>query len=247
MELKQELSREGNWLFTHRSYLPLPFYAGALALMATLGAGSSESAKWVEEVWDQGCFALALLGAVVRFHIAGTVPPRTSGRNTSGQLAEELNTTGWYSVVRHPLYLGNFLIYLAIALYPRTWWFAGFFVLSFWLYYERIMCAEESFLAERFGAAFTAWAAKTRAFLPSRKGWIRASRPFSFKQGLIKERTTILGVAVAFAGLELAEHLAARELDGMDWFWAALVLLAMAIYAVAKWSQKARPAPGTPG
>ncbi|MGB8874133.1 MAG: hypothetical protein WCC75_12145, partial [Desulfobaccales bacterium] len=44
------------------------------------------------------------------------LPPRgTSGRNTQGQVAETLNTTGIYSLVRNPLYLGNFLIWLGLS------------------------------------------------------------------------------------------------------------------------------------
>ena len=32
----------------------------------------------------------------------------TSGRNTHDQVADSLNTSGIYSIVRHPLYVGNF-------------------------------------------------------------------------------------------------------------------------------------------
>ncbi|MGC9453013.1 MAG: methyltransferase family protein, partial [Oceanipulchritudo sp.] len=46
----------------------------------------------------------------------------TSGRNTKQQVAYSLNTTGFYSVVRNPLYLGNFFMYLGIALFTHHWW-----------------------------------------------------------------------------------------------------------------------------
>ncbi|MBW6498500.1 MAG: DUF1295 domain-containing protein [Bacteroidales bacterium] len=61
------------------------------------------------------CLFFCLLGFGIRIYIVGHTPKNTSGRNTSGQLADELNTTGVYSVVRHPLYLGNFFMWLGMA------------------------------------------------------------------------------------------------------------------------------------
>ena len=52
----------------------------------------------------------------------GFAPRGTSGRNTLGQVAEVLNTSGMYSVVRNPLYLGNFVIWLGLALFIKVWW-----------------------------------------------------------------------------------------------------------------------------
>ena len=37
---------------------------------------------------------------------------KTSGKNTAKQIAESLNTSGIYSVLRNPLYLANFLNWL---------------------------------------------------------------------------------------------------------------------------------------
>jgi protein-S-isoprenylcysteine O-methyltransferase Ste14 len=72
-------------------------------------------------------------------------------------VAEVLNTTWMYSLVRNPLYLGNFIIWLGLALFINVWWCTIIVILSFILFYERIIFAEEKFLREKFGKTFK-WA-----------------------------------------------------------------------------------------
>jgi len=50
-----------------------------------------------------------------------------------------------YSMVRNPLYLGNFFMGLAPVLFMHTWWLCVIYVLAFILYYERIIVKEEAF------------------------------------------------------------------------------------------------------
>jgi len=83
------------------------------------------------------------LGLFIRAYAVGHTPANTSGRNTKEQLADELNTTGIYSMVRHPLYLGNFFMWLGAAVLTKNGWFIVAFILLYWIYYERIMFAEE--------------------------------------------------------------------------------------------------------
>ncbi|MEZ4871589.1 MAG: hypothetical protein R2827_04935 [Bdellovibrionales bacterium] len=49
------------------------------------------------------CTVPILLGQFVRAYAVGFSGNKTSGRNTSaGQVAESINKTGMYSMVRHP-------------------------------------------------------------------------------------------------------------------------------------------------
>lgn len=61
------------------------------------------------------------------------------------------NTTGMYSIVRHPLYLGNFFVGFGIVLICSSVWLAVVFCLLFVVYYERLMFAEEEFLRTSSG------------------------------------------------------------------------------------------------
>ena len=111
----------------------------------------SQNRPW-PDYWGLFCLAVALVGLGVRAFTVGCVPERTSGRNTKeGHVANRLNVAGMYSIVRHPLYLGNFIIWIGVAMYCAVWWLVAIVALLFCVYYERIIFAEEEFLRYRFG------------------------------------------------------------------------------------------------
>ena len=66
--------------------------------------------------------------------------------------------------------------------------------LVFWLYYERIMLAEEEFLRARYGKAFDDWAARTPAFLPNFRHWVppthAVQRPGRAAAGVLEPAAT---------------------------------------------------------
>ena len=139
----------------------IPVFLASLPSFTYLGRR-----HWINEVWQVFCLGISFSGLVLRVIIVGRAPLGTSGRNTREQVANSLTTTGLYSVVRHPLYLGNYLILTGIILLPHTWWLVVLTSCLFALYYERIMLAEEAFLRQQFGETFETWAATTPAFIP---------------------------------------------------------------------------------
>jgi protein-S-isoprenylcysteine O-methyltransferase Ste14 len=203
--LREHLEQTGNWLFAWRSYLPAIFLALLFFGMRNFNylGGQHE----YQEAWAVGCLAVSLAGLCLRALVVGYAPQRTSGRNTTEQIADQLNTTGMYSLVRHPLYLGNFLIWLGISSFCLLWWLTVIFMLLFCVYYERIMFAEEEFLRRKFGDRFLDWAAATPAFLPRLRRWRPPALPFSLRNVLRREYTALLGIFVAFSALEVQEHL----------------------------------------
>ena len=152
MPLQEEFESLGNRFFRWRSYLPL--FLGVLFIAALLSYRHPEAAPHPGRAWQMGCLLLSGLGLTLRCYTVGFAPRGTSGRNTRGQVAEVLNTSGMYSLVRNPLYLGNFLMWLGLALFIQVWWCTLIVVLCFTLFYERIIFAEEKYLREKFGAAF---------------------------------------------------------------------------------------------
>lgn len=205
MALQTELETQGQWLFRWRSFLPLimlPVLGVALANM------SWPFGSYVfHEYWECFCLLVSFLGLAVRVVTAGVVPANTSGRNTKSQLADSLNTSGIYATVRHPLYLGNFLIGLGVVMVPFAWWLVAVYTLAFWIYYERIMFAEEHFLRQQFGDEFDRWASRTPAFIPRLSQWSRAANTFSVRTALKREYTALLVVIGLHAAVETVEHL----------------------------------------
>ncbi len=194
--LTDEFRQAGDRLFRWRSYLPLGFLVLAVPAVRSSASGAEPAAFPLG--WDLVALAVAFVGLGVRILTVGFVPAGTSGRNTLKQVASSLNVTGAYSVVRHPIYLGNFLMWLGVSLLPRCWWFTLITVLCFWLYYERIMFAEECFLWERFGEPYRQWAARTPAFIPDFRNWVRPDLPFSLKAVIAREYSTFFAIIGIF-------------------------------------------------
>ncbi len=90
-----------------------------------------------------------------------------------------LTTTGPYALVRHPLYLGSFLIALGLAESMEDSLALVLVLLVIPLIYFVTIRAEERTLAEHFGAAWDNYTAGTRAVLP-RLAWPVAG-PWSWR------------------------------------------------------------------
>jgi hypothetical protein len=144
-----------------------------------------------------------LIGFLIRAYAIATTPKGTSGRNTNEQVAESLNTSGIYSILRHPLYLGNYLMWIGIVMFTFNIYFFFIVSLTFWLYYERIMFAEERFLEKKFGDIYLDWSKTVPAFIPSFKNYKKNEIPFSFKSILRREYSGILATAFSFAFIDL--------------------------------------------
>lgn len=228
MPLREELETDGNWLFRWRSYLPLVLIVPLLIeLMRFQASGQNDE---LTEMWQTCCALVSFVGLAIRVKTVGHTPEGTSGRNTRQQVAKSLNTTGIYSVVRHPLYFGNFFMWLGIAMFCMSWQLVLIFVLAFWIYYERIMFAEEEFLRRKFGTEFVKWAQDRPAFLPRWFGWQRPDMPFSWRKVLRKEHTGLLGIVAAFYCIEAAEHIMVNHQPILEPFWNVLGTFSLLSY-----------------
>jgi protein-S-isoprenylcysteine O-methyltransferase Ste14 len=203
MALREELEKQGGWLFRWRSYLPLLIVP--LFIVALYGSVSSEREGLPSGVsyWEVFCFLFSMLGFATRCLTVGFVPEGTSGRNTREQIASELNTTGIYSIVRHPLYLGNLTIIFGLLLFIKVFWFAAIGGLLFLLYYERIAFAEEEFLRRKFGASYLEWAEKTPALFPQFRNWHQPNLTFSLRKVLKDEYSGFFALIASFCSLVL--------------------------------------------
>jgi protein-S-isoprenylcysteine O-methyltransferase Ste14 len=200
MALVHEFERSGNWLFRRRSWLPVVLIiAGIFVLYLT-----NRQAILFDLTEELVFLGVSLFGEAIRIYTAGYAPKNTSGRNTTaGQIADNLNTTGIYSLVRHPLYLGNFFMWLGPVLFVRSFIFVVIFILVYWLYYERIMFAEEQFLRRKFSEAYDKWSENVKAVIPRFKGYIKPALAFSFKTVLKREHNSFINVFIIFVLLDL--------------------------------------------
>ncbi|MBI4848435.1 MAG: DUF1295 domain-containing protein [Nitrospirae bacterium] len=230
MPLREEFESTGNWLFRWRSYLPFVIFPVLLVALREGEVLRRVSGDTAENLWEVFCVVISLLGLIVRCAVVGYTPRGTSGRNTAGQKAKVLNSTGWYSTVRHPLYLGNFLIFIGVVLFIQALWFVIFAVLSYWLYYERIMFAEEEFLRGKFGEDYVKWAETTPAFLPRFKNWQTPDLPFSFRNVLKREYTGLFVITTTFPLLDLVRSLISEGKPELDPAWIIFFAAGSVVY-----------------
>jgi protein-S-isoprenylcysteine O-methyltransferase Ste14 len=190
MALREDMEKQGNWLFRWRSYLPLLGIPVFVIAIRESGIMEKKFGDAVGDFWGICAIVISFLGLVMRFVTAGYAPRGTSGRNTKSQLADMLNTTGMYSISRNPLYLGNFIIILGVTLFIQVWWLALLVWFGFWFYYKRIIFTEEEFLRDKFKDQFMEWAKDTPIVIPRFRNWRKPDLRFSFKSAFRREFST---------------------------------------------------------
>ena len=228
MLIKDRLVKEGNFLFRWRSFIPLIMVA--FMLVGIRNFNYIGNFHKYDLYWEIFCLFVSFLGLLIRIITIGHVPKGTSGRNTKKQIADTLNTTGMYSIVRNPLYLGNFFMYLGIVMFLHNFYVVIIFILFFWNYYERIIIAEEEFLRSKFGNKYIKWAERTPAFIPNFKLYKKADLKFSFRNVLKREYNGFFGIAIVMFVFEILGdyHICHRFI--IDDFWNFFIILSFVIW-----------------
>jgi protein-S-isoprenylcysteine O-methyltransferase Ste14 len=231
MALIHEFESSGNWLFKRRSWLPVFMIIAGILVMYL-----DNRQAILFDMRDELIFlGVSLFGQAIRVFTVGFAPKNTSGRNTvNGQIADELNVTGIYSVLRHPLYLGNFFMWLGPVLFLRDVWFLVVFGLLYWLYYERIMFAEEQFLRRKFGELYDKWSETVSSFIPYSFNYIPSKLPYSFRNVLKREYNSFVNIFVIFTLLDLFRNYFLSERIFLTDMWIYLTASAILIWIIVR-------------
>ena len=112
MSLIHDFEKQGNLLFKYRGQFPILVFLLAIPFIY-LTDYEILSGNYFG-IFNIISILLCVLGFLVRFYTIGTTPKGTSGRNTKKQIADMLNSEGMYSIVRHPLYFGNYFLFVTI-------------------------------------------------------------------------------------------------------------------------------------
>lgn len=204
MKIADQLLNQGNVFFKNRSYIPLILLPFAFVATAT---SIEKFPMWFGHTGinfpERVAVVLCLIGFIIRMLTVGFTPANTSGRNTATQVADSLNTSGIYSTVRHPLYLGNYFMWLSIAALTADLYFVAIFSLLYFIFYERVMLAEEDFLSKKFGDSYTTWSQKVPTIIPNFSQWNSPNLYFSWKKVLAKEKNGVLAFFVLLAAFQM--------------------------------------------
>lgn len=234
MPLREELERQGAWLLRRRSYLPLVMLPVLLLALRDAAYLERYLGRSAQLAWEVFCVLVSFAGLGIRCMITGYARSETSGLDTKERPAEALNTTGMYSLVRHPLYVGNFFIFLGMALFVEVWWFALLSVLAYGMCYERIIIVEEEFSKKKFGEPFVEWASTTPLIIPKFENWKTPELPFSLKKILVAEYNTFLLIIVTMAILDVLGMAFTQGWWKLDKLWTVVLVDAFAIFLVLR-------------
>jgi len=243
MRIIHRLENQGSFLFRWRSFLPLlliPFAVPAIFEAARIESIIGEE---LDDKLNLACLAISMMGLLLRAITVGFVPSGTSGRNTSEQRANSLNVTGLYSIVRNPLYLGNFIVAFGIVLSLKTWWFMAMFSMAYWLYIERIIAVEEAYLSGKFGKEYDDWVAVTPCFFPRFSLWCAPAESFSLRTVLRREYNGLLVVVLTYLFLDvltdvLAEGEPVTHWAGRDYLWLGIAAVGVSIFLLLRTLKK---------
>jgi protein-S-isoprenylcysteine O-methyltransferase Ste14 len=185
----------GGWLFRHRGLLPVP-----LGLLAACVPGDMTGRAWAMGL------ALIALGEVLRLAAVAVAGPETRRRSRA---VARLVTDGPFGWVRNPLYVGNALTWLGVAVIAGIPWLLPLATMSFAIEYGLIVRYEEGVLESLFGEAYLAYKGRTARWVPRRPapGPRRVDRRYDWRRAWRSESSTFTSLAVAMAVLVVKELL----------------------------------------
>jgi protein-S-isoprenylcysteine O-methyltransferase Ste14 len=173
----------GKFLFKYRSFLPVPYFLFLLIVL-----------EFNYLTFFMGLL-IVLSGLLIRFFSQGFAGDWMRGSEVE---ASYMLDEGVYSVMRNPLYLGNFFIGFGFTLASNFFliFLLPFYSFVFFVYYYLIVKEEESYLEEKFGERFIQYRKSTPAFYPNFRKWKRGQ--FLGRNALRMERSTYLTVGFIF-------------------------------------------------
>ena len=174
-------------LFQYRSYTPIPFLIIMVFFAKPTLIGLAAGAL------------LVFLGEGIR--LWGVAIAGSETRTTGPVGGTYLITTGPFSYVRNPLYLGNVLMYVGVgvmsnALFP---WLPLAALVYFVFQYSMIVSLEEEYLMKSFRDEFTAYCNAVPRFVPTCRKYTAGKHeqpPLDWKSGLISERRTLQAIGI---------------------------------------------------
>lgn len=236
MPLINKFSTQGRFLFRHRGELPIILLLVAFVIYLYNQVNALYSNVIIEDfIFERFCLGITLSGLLLRLLINSKTHKNTSGGETKNLKADAINRTGFYSIIRHPLYASNLIMWSGIALLTKEFWFIISFICMYTLYYERIMIYEEDFLMRKFDSFYLDWANSTPAFIPNFLLWKNPEGMLQLKKSLTSEKNGLLATFVIFFIFQTSsESLINEKLTVRDRFVAYGLIASVIIYLVLR-------------
>ena len=180
----------GEKLFQLRDFTPVP-----LILLMLLAAKPTVVSATL------GLLVIAL-GELIRTYAVSFIGGVSRTRTTSTN--QRLITEGAFSIVRNPLYVGNFMITAGVAIYSGVVWIVVLSAAAFAFQYYYIVKYEESLLIKKFGSEYEDYLKKVPAWIPSSiPSMDTLPWPETFAPAIRSEKRTLTAIALVILMLML--------------------------------------------
>jgi protein-S-isoprenylcysteine O-methyltransferase Ste14 len=171
----------GEKFFQWRDYTPLPL----IALMFLVAKPTAASATIGMLIIAAGeltrIYAVSFIGGV----------SRTRTRSTN----QSLITDGAFSIIRNPLYVGNFFITFGAAAYTGVLWMVVLAAIAFFFQYRYIVRYEESLLTSKFGDDYVEYCKRVPRWVPAKTpDFEKLPWPETFWPAIKSEKRTFLAI-----------------------------------------------------
>jgi protein-S-isoprenylcysteine O-methyltransferase Ste14 len=228
----------GSFFFRYRNML-FPVFVGLALLTCSprLAFGDHTIDLWLDLVGA----AIAIAGQGLRMLTIGYEYIVRGGRQ--GKVyAEDLVQGGVFAHSRNPLYLGNLLIIIGMAVMVHSLPLYLIGIPFFIFVYAAIIAAEENFLRGKFGSDYEAYCKRVNRIWPNWAGFGRSieGMRFNWRRLAIREYGTVFGLALAIIGIRaftlyqvLGEE-AAPEIAGLLWCLVPVVVAYVGIRFLKK-------------
>jgi protein-S-isoprenylcysteine O-methyltransferase Ste14 len=217
----------GNFLFKHRSFTPVPLIILVFIIFRPIDHG--EKNILVNLVG----LLISLLGEIVRIIAVGYAHQGTSGRE-SYLRADSLNISGIYSIVRNPLYIGNFFIFTGLVIVFSNIFALFAFIIFLILQYYFVVLAEENFLKEKYGKDFETYCRRVRRIIPTFKDYRENQNPFNLKKVVFKENDSVFNMLVIYILVLLYKEKAFTDSISRPFVYIIPGVILMAVYIIVK-------------
>ncbi|MCY4401379.1 MAG: isoprenylcysteine carboxylmethyltransferase family protein [Candidatus Poribacteria bacterium] len=171
----------GNFFFKIRSFTPIPYIIVLLYFANPTWISISISILFIT------------IGESLRIWSVGYAGGMT--RATALGAARDLVTTGPYSYVRNPLYLGNLLLSIGVTLFTNVHWLIPILIVGYIIQYLPIITVEEVYLLESCGTVYQTYQEQVPRFLPHFHPYPNPSyHDFSWSRAIKSEKRTLTAI-----------------------------------------------------
>jgi protein-S-isoprenylcysteine O-methyltransferase Ste14 len=199
LQPENSMTQIGQFLFRYRNVLGPVLFLVAMAL--SLPVYAVIAPQWGGAFLAAGVL-IAVLGQLLRMVTIGYEYIVRGGKNKQAY-ASNLVQGGVFAHCRNPLYVGNILVAVGLALIVHSYAFILIVIPAILVTYACIVAAEESYLLGKFGGEYADYMQRVRRWLPRLSGFgeSTAGMRFNWKRVLVKEYNTTFTLLAAMLAL----------------------------------------------